>query len=107
MTLLSELPFGSGNSSIQIARTSKGEYTWEAKLYFLGNDMRTIKKAISNILKTRKILEHSLGQRLIPTEQMSSYLKTLEAQVEKSVGPVKTEPEPGKPHPEGELATGQ
>ena len=78
-------PVGGGNSSISVAKNSKGEYTWEEKLYFLGNDMRTIKQVIAKILKTRAILEHGFGQKVVPTEEMSKYLQSLEAQVEKTV----------------------
>ena len=74
-----------GNSSLQLARTSKGDYTWETKLYFLGNDMHTIKRMVANILKTRAILEHTLGQKVIPTDEMSKYLASLETMVEKAV----------------------
>ena len=81
----SDVLFGGGNSSISIARTRKGEYTWEQKMYFLGNDMRSIKKVLVNILKSRAILEHFLEQKIIPTEEMSAHLKSLQAQVEKAV----------------------
>jgi len=84
--------FGGGNSSIQISRNGKGEYTWEQKLYFLGNDMRSIKKVLVNLLKSRAILEHMLGQEVVPTENMSAHLKSLEAQIAKSVQADKPEP---------------
>lgn len=77
--------FGGGNSSLQLARTGKGDYTWEMKFYFLGNDMRAIKQVIANILKTRAILEASLDQEVIPTEKMSNYMQSLTAQVRKTV----------------------
>lgn len=83
--LMNDVLFGGGNSSVQIARTSKGEYTWEEKLYFLGNDMRSIKKVLVNLLKSRAILEHCLGQEVIPTEEMAAHLKSLQAQVDKAV----------------------
>ncbi len=90
---MNDVLFGGGNSSIQIARTSKGEYTWEQKLYFLGNDMRAIKQVLRNLLKSRAILEHCLGQEIIPTDEMASHLKSLEAQVQKSVRVAKPEKE--------------
>lgn len=68
---------------MSLARTSKGDYTWEFNLYFLGNDLRTIKGVVSKVAKTRAILEHTLGQKVIPTERMSAYLKSLEADVDK------------------------
>jgi len=69
-------PYGS-NSSIDINRNSKGEYTWGIKLYFLGHDMRIIKQVITNIIKAKSILEAQLGQKVIPTEEMSEYEKEL------------------------------
>lgn len=74
-----------GNSSISLSRTSKGDYTWEMKLYFFGNDLRAIKAILARIGKARAILEHQLGQKVIPTEKMSNYLRSLEAEVENVV----------------------
>lgn len=77
--------FGGGNSSLSLARTSKGEFTWEMKLYFLGNDMRSIKQVLANILKTKAILEVALDQEVMPTEKMSRYMQKLRIQVRKTV----------------------
>lgn len=79
-----EYPIGGGTSSIELNRTSKGDYTWGAKLYFVGNDMRTIKRMISNIMKTRAILEAMLGQKVVPSEEMSKYMKDLEIEAQKA-----------------------
>lgn len=77
-------PLAGGNSSIEVNRTAKGDYTWSLKLYFLGHDMRMIKQMISNIIKAREILETQLGQKIIPTEEMSTYNKKLVEDAAKS-----------------------
>lgn len=74
-----------GNSSLEVNRTAKGDYTWALKLYFMGHDMRSIKNVIENVAKTRNILETVLGQKVIPTEEMSSYMERLLETAEKAV----------------------
>lgn len=75
--------YGSGTSSIELGRTSKGEYTWSCKLYFFGHDMRTIKQIIRNVIKTRAILEAHLGQSVVSNDEMSQYQKELEDEAAK------------------------
>lgn len=77
-------PIGGGSSSLEITRTTKGDYTWSVKLYFIGNDMRSIKHVITNIVKARAILEHQLGQKIIPTDEMKAYERELSELAEKS-----------------------
>ena len=71
------LAIGGGNSSLEVNRNAKGDYTWGAKFYFLGHDMGTVKHILENVGKTRMILEAMLGQDPIPTEEMSTYMRRL------------------------------
>ena len=71
------LAIGGGNSSIEVNRNAKGDYTWGAKFYFLGHDMATVKHILENVGKTRMIIEAMLGQDPIPTEDMSVYMRKL------------------------------
>ena len=54
--------FTSGNSSVEVERTSKGQYTWSVKLYFDRNDKRTINGIIDRVNHARARLEELLGQ---------------------------------------------
>lgn len=76
-------PIGGGNSSVEVSRNAKGEYTWAIKVYFLGNTMQQIRRSLENVLKARVILEHVLGQEIVPTDEMAATLKTLEEAVKK------------------------
>lgn len=76
---------GGGNSSLEVNRTSKGDYTWSLKLYFIGHDMRSIKNVLENIAKTRNLIEVVLGQKSVTTEEMSGYMKRLLETAEKAV----------------------
>lgn len=74
-----------GNSSLTVSRNAKGDYVWEMKLYFLGNDMRTIRQMLIKIGKSRRILEDLLGQKIVPTESMSAYLRSLRAEIDRAI----------------------
>lgn len=73
---------GGGTSSVEVSRTSKGEYTWGIKVYFVGNHMREIREILTRINKARLILETLLGQRVTDTEEMEETVKDLQAQLE-------------------------
>ena len=55
--------YGSGTSSISVSRTSKGDYTWEIKIYFIGNKYRDLKEVADRVLKLRNYVEVALGQQ--------------------------------------------
>jgi hypothetical protein len=46
-----------GSSSIEISRTSKGEYSYSIKLYFTGSAMTSINRVIKNISEAKEIME--------------------------------------------------
>ncbi len=100
---MTDIVFGGGNSSIELNRTAKGDFTWGMKLYFLGSDMRAIKQVLANILKTKAILEVGLNQEIIPTEEMSAYMAGLHAQIQATIRKKVAE----KTEPEGEEDQGE
>lgn len=51
-----------GNSSIELSRSSTGTYRWSFKLYFMGYDLRSIRKMIVRIIKSKEQIESELGQ---------------------------------------------
>lgn len=69
---------GSGTSSIGVSRTSKGDYSTEIKLYFVGNDMKTLHTMIARINKARIELENLLG---IPTPQSEPTAEEIEESI--------------------------
>lgn len=66
-----------GTSSIEIGRTSKGEHTYNIKLYFVGSTQPVIDKVVENIAKTRRRLEAVLGIALIPDAEQSAFERRL------------------------------
>lgn len=79
--MLDQFVGGGGASSISLSRNAKGDYTWDIKLYFLGNTMQQIRHAVENICKTRAILEHLLDQKIVDSDQTSATLKRMEAAI--------------------------
>lgn len=74
----------SGNSSVELNRTSKGEYTWSMKLYFVGNGLREIRQILKRIIAARIQLEVDLGQRIEPTQEMEEYQGDLQDAVKEA-----------------------
>jgi hypothetical protein len=91
--MLDQYAGGGGASSISLGRTSKGDYTWDIKLYFLGNNMQQIRRAVVNICKTRDMLEHILDQKIVPSEETSATLKRLEAEIARATRKEEKAPE--------------
>lgn len=54
--------FGSGTSSLELNRTSKGEYTWAFKIYFSDNTNRGTIAVIDSIMTCKEYIEGKLGQ---------------------------------------------
>jgi len=50
----------SGNSSIEISRTTKGEYSYNIKIYFSGNTISIMKGIVDRIDSVMKYLENKL-----------------------------------------------
>lgn len=78
---MADFAFGGGTSNLEITRTSKGDYTWSIKLYFIGNDMRAIKHVLGNMMKTRTMIESMLGQAVTPTDEQTAYEKSLREEI--------------------------
>ncbi len=75
---------GGGASSVAISKTTKG-YNFDIKLYFVGRDMKTLKHVIENVAKGARILEVALGEMVVPTEEMSAYMRRLEQAMDEAV----------------------
>lgn len=56
-----EAQYIGGRSSIKVAKTAKGNYTWEIKLYFDDNDKE--KAVINKIEDIDRTLESKFGGR--------------------------------------------
>lgn len=76
-------PSSGGNSSVELSRTSRGEYSWGIKLYFIGNSMTTIKRMIKNVHKTKMIIESVIGVPVQTDEETKAFLEQLKTQADK------------------------
>lgn len=94
--MLDQFAGGGGASSITLSRTSKGEYTWDIKLYFLGSSMQQIRRAVENICKARAIVEHMVDQKIVPSDNVSATLARLETEVAKATKKGRSNPAEGK-----------
>lgn len=56
--------YGTGNSSISVAKNAKGLISYEIKLYFFGNTQAVIDKNIVRIAKASERLEKALSMKV-------------------------------------------
>jgi len=52
-----------GNSSLEISRSTKGEYSYSLKIYFSGSSVNSIKRVVDRSLNGLSYLEQKFGIR--------------------------------------------
>ena len=50
-----------GNSSLEISRSTKGEYSYSLKIYFSGSSINSIKRVVDRSLTGLSYLEQKFG----------------------------------------------